>query len=53
MGSGEWKVKYLVGNHGGPHAGWVVNGLVGRGDKVYVCLYRNGRACLSRLLALP
>lgn len=29
--------RYLVGDHGGSHAGWVVCCLVGGGDKVHVC----------------
>lgn len=56
MGRGERSGKgngYLAGNHGGSHAGWVVFRLVGGGDKVYVCGYCDGRACLSWLLVLP
>ena len=44
--------NYLAVDHGGPHAGRVVLYLVGCGDEVYVCLYHDGRVCLSFLLAL-
>ncbi len=47
------KRSYLAGNHGSPHAGWVVIHLVGCGDEVDVCLDLDGRACLSFLLAMP
>lgn len=44
--------KYLAGDHGRPHAGWVVVHLVGRGDEVDVRLHHDGRAGPSSLLAL-
>lgn len=47
-----WGDLYLVGNHGGPHAGWVVLHLVGCGDEVDVYLYHDGRACLPLLLTM-
>ena len=40
----EGRGAYLGGNHGSPHAGWVINLLVGCGDEMGVCLYHDGRA---------
>lgn len=45
--------RYLAVNHGGSHAGWVVLRLVGGGDEVNVCGYRDGGLCLSGFFVLP
>ena len=51
QGSGK-RCMYLAGDHRVPHGGWVVAALIGRGDKVDVRCYDDGRARLSSLLAL-
>ena len=52
-GREEGERIYLAGDHGVAHVGWVLIALVDCGDKVYICRYDDGRACLSFLLGLP